>query len=650
MAFVQLSNISVSFGEKEILSKVTLTISSSSRTALSGSNGSGKTSLLKIIAGLTKPDSGTVTVDKGTRLGYLPQEGLTHRGISLKKAVDNAFDYLHKIVTEMDFTAEEMQHTKDRKKLQKLIERNHELQEKLLKQNYYNRDEKITQVLIGLGFKKDDFNKQCDEFSGGWQMRIALAKALLSNPDILLLDEPTNYLDLEARTWLEKFLKDFKGGVLVVSHDRYFLDVTVDEVIELFNGKLKRYRGNYSAYEKTRAAELESLEEQYRKQQEERAKHEDFINRFRYNASKASLVQSRMKILEKIVPVEIPENLKKMHFKFPDPPHSGKQVLTISNLSKSYGNHTVFTHFSLPISRGEKIVIAGANGAGKTTLLKILSGNDTDYTGKVLLGTGVRIGYFSQDLLRFHDKSHTILQELEETAPTHLIPHLRSMLGAFLFRGDDIYKSLTVLSGGEKSRLALLQLLLFPVNLLILDEPTNHLDIHSKDILLDALRAYTGTLVFVSHDRYFIENIATRVIDLTHEGPVDYQGDYTYFLWKKNNGQTAETDNNALNHAAPPQKEARVSAGRKKHHEHKQTKNLINRLRREEELLLETLETLENQYRALEEDLARPENYSHREKAQELKQQMDKNLTRQEETNMRWEEIDNELKKLEKNE
>ncbi len=648
MAFVQLSHISVAFGNRDILSDVTLNLNTRSRTALSGSNGSGKSTLMKIIAGLINPDNGTVTYQRNTRIGYLPQDGLTYEGKTLFEESDTAFNYLHSVVDEMEKTAEKMQKSSEGdSKTDQLIELHHELQEILLAGNYYNRKEQIQQVLNGLGFKQTDLEKNCNEFSGGWQMRIALAKVLLSRPDILLLDEPTNYLDLEARNWLEKFLKDFKGGVLIVSHDRYFLDITVNEVIELFNSKLKRYKGNYSSYEKTRRTELETLTDQYKRQQEEIAKHEDFINRFRSNASKATLVQSRIKYLEKLTLIEIPENLKKIHFKFPDPPHCGKQVLQIQNLSKAYGEQRIFNNFSIDFTRGEKVVISGVNGAGKTTLLRILAGEDTSYSGEIRLGTGVELGYFSQDTNRFQNKTHSVLKELESTAPTHLIPHLRSMLGAFLFRNDDIYKSLSVLSGGEKSRLALLELLLFPVNLLILDEPTNHLDMHSKDILLDALKAYSGTLIFVSHDRYFIENLATRVIDLSIDGPKDYPGDYSYFLWKKenhisNNDTNIRTVNNTGDNKSLPE-------GKQSHLEHKQIKNRLGRLKKEEENLLETLENLEREYKKIEKSLADPENYSNGTRAKELKFLLDENLAKQEEINLRWEETDNEIKRLEKN-
>lgn len=648
MAFVQLSHISVAFGNRDILSDVTLNLNTRSRTALSGSNGSGKSTLMKIIAGLINPDNGTVTYQRNTRIGYLPQDGLTYEGKTLFEESDTSFNYLHSVVDEMEKTAEKMQKSSEGdSKTDQLIELHHELQEILLAGNYYNRKEQIQQVLNGLGFRQTDLEKNCNEFSGGWQMRIALAKVLLSRPDILLLDEPTNYLDLEARNWLEKFLKDFKGGVLIVSHDRYFLDITVNEVIELFNSKLKRYKGNYSSYEKTRRTELETLTDQYKRQQEEIAKHEDFINRFRSNASKATLVQSRIKYLEKLTLIEIPENLKKIHFKFPDPPHCGKQVLQIQNLSKAYGEQRIFNNFSIDFTRGEKVVISGVNGAGKTTLLRILAGEDTSYSGEIKLGTGVELGYFSQDTNRFQNKTHSVLEELESTAPTHLIPHLRSMLGAFLFRNDDIYKSLSVLSGGEKSRLALLELLLFPVNLLILDEPTNHLDMHSKDILLDALKAYSGTLIFVSHDRYFIENLATRVIDLSIDGPKDYPGDYSYFLWKKenhisNNDTNIRTVNNTGDNKSLPE-------GKQSHLEHKQIKNRLGRLKKEEENLLETLENLEREYKKIEKSLADPENYSNGTRAKELKFLLDENLAKQEEINLRWEETDNEIKRLEKN-
>jgi ATP-binding cassette subfamily F protein 3 len=321
-------------------------------------------------------------------------------------------------------------------------------------------------------------------------MRIALAKVLLESPDILLLDEPTNYLDIEARGWLEEWLRNFTGGYLLVSHDRYFLDVTVNEVYELFQGNLKRYAGNYSAYEKVRETELETLMNSYKAQQEEIAKAEDLIRRFRYKPTKAAMVQERIKRLEKMERIEIPESMKKITIRFPPPPHSGRIAMTLEQISKSYGERRVISNLDLLLESKEKLVVVGRNGAGKSTLLRILAGVDSDYSGSMSFGAGIAIGYFSQDAAETMTGSQSVLEFMEAEAPLELIPKVRDMLGAFLFRGDDVYKSLSVLSGGEKSRLALLKLLLKPFNLLILDEPTNHLDLSSKDILLETLKSY----------------------------------------------------------------------------------------------------------------------------------------------------------------
>ncbi|HOV40138.1 MAG TPA: ABC-F family ATP-binding cassette domain-containing protein, partial [Spirochaetales bacterium] len=344
----------------------------------------------------------------------------------------------------------------------------HALQEQVERSGFYRREERIYSVLTGLGFSPEDFSRATEEFSGGWQMRIALAKVLLEDPDILLLDEPTNYLDIEARNWLEKYLSTFSGGVLVVSHDKYFLDVTVSEVYEIFNRRITRYTGNYSAYEQRRVVEMESLLKAYREQQEEISRQEEFIRRFRYNASKAALVQSRIKQLEKIPRIEVPETLKKIHFRFPSPPPCGRKVLTVEALSKSYGDLQVFENLSFVLERGEKLAVVGHNGAGKSTLLRILAGKDTPTAGEVQWGSGVIRGYFSQEQEETLNPEHSILEEVETECPTSLYPKIRDMLGAFLFRGDEIYKPISVLSGGERNRLSLLKLLLRPANVLIL--------------------------------------------------------------------------------------------------------------------------------------------------------------------------------------
>ena len=415
-----------------------------------------------------------------------------------------------------------------------------ELIQKLDDSGWHRREAMAESVLLGLGFSRSDFDRDTAEFSGGWQMRIALAKALMQGPDILLLDEPTNYLDIEARSWLEQFLQNFKGGFLLVSHDRYFLDVTINEVYELFNGDLKRYPGNFSHYEKVREVELKTLIAAYEQQQEEINKLEDFIRRFGYKATKAAQAQEYMKKLEKMERIEIPESLKKIHFSFPPAPHSGRLVMRLHDITKSYdGAHNVLDKLELTLENGERLVVAGRNGAGKSTLLRIIAGEDSSFTGEVVPGAGVKVGYFSQDNAETIKGKETILDYLEARAPLELIPKLRDMLGAFLFRGDDVYKSLDVLSGGEKSRIALLQLLLSPVNLLVLDEPTNHLDIHSKDVLLQALRGFGGTVIFVSHDRGFIEQLATKVLHLEHGTYKYFVGGYEFYMEQMEKAEAA---------------------------------------------------------------------------------------------------------------
>ena len=528
MAFVQFSKVSLAFGDRDILKEVSVNLQTGTKAALTGANGAGKSTLIKIMAGLSEPDSGERIAQKDARISYLPQSGLVHHGCTLKEEADKAFAWGYELQKEIDAIGDELKTNPPN--ADKLAVHHSELMQRLDDSGWYRREVLAEQVLLGIGFSRDDFTKRTEEFSGGWQMRIALAKCLMCMPDILLLDEPTNYLDIEARDWLEKFLDDFKGGFLLVSHDRYFLDHTVDEVYELFNGELKRYPGNFTHYEQVRKVELESLIAAYEQQQQEIQHLEDFIKRFGYKATKAAQAQDRQKQLDKIVRIEIPENMKKIHFTFPEAPHSGQLVLTLDKVCKNYGGPNVIDNLDLVLEKGERLVVAGRNGAGKSTLLRIIAGVDSNYTGGVKLGAGVSIGYFSQDSAEKITGSETIVERLERECPLELVPKVRDMLGAFLFRGDDVFKSINVLSGGEKSRIALLELLLRPVNLLVLDEPTNHLDMHSKDVLLDALKDFGGTVVFVSHDRGFIEDLSTRVLEL-HPGKYRvFPGDYKYYM------------------------------------------------------------------------------------------------------------------------
>jgi ATP-binding cassette, subfamily F, member 3 len=535
MAFVQFTDVSLAFGARDILSGASLYLAAGTRAALAGPNGAGKSTLMKIAAGLMVPDSGERAATRGARISYLPQTGVVVGAETVHAEAEQAFSYAADLTRRQDEIGRMLEdRTLDPRATERLVEEHHRLGEALEASEYHRREERIDQVLRGLGFGEGDFGRPAGQLSGGWQMRVALAKILLENPDVMLLDEPTNYLDLEARTWLQSFLSSYAGAVLVVSHDRYFLDVTVREVYELFGGRLTRYPGTYSQYEERRSKELDAIFETWERQQEEIRRLDDFIRRFRYKASKAAQVQSRVKMLEKIVPVEIPEGMKRIHFSFPPAPRSGKITVRIEGLEKTYGDRRIIDDFRIEIERGTKMAFAGPNGAGKSTLMRLIAGVDTEYRGSIAFGSGVQAAYFAQDTAETMEGSHSVEKELESVCPDELLPKVRTMLGAFLFRGDDIDKQISVLSGGERSRLALLKMLLHPANLLILDEPTNHLDLTSKDILLEALKSFEGTVLFVSHDRGFIDELADRVLELeSGRSPRLFVGGYEYYLEKK---------------------------------------------------------------------------------------------------------------------
>ena len=538
MGILQVQNIELSFGDRTLLTNVSLTLGEHARAALAGGNGEGKSTLMKIIAGLMPCDSGLVTKTRGMRISYLPQSDIVFKEGSVYQEIEKGFSHFQENI--------DRQH-----EIENLLVSNHtdallielnELQEQLLSSNYYDREQVIYSIAKGLGFTRADMNRPCSEFSGGYQMRIALAKVLCENPDLMMLDEPTNYLDIEARLWLESFLKTYKGSLFLVCHDKGFLDDTVNEVYELFNSRLTRYSGNYTFYENQRRLEIEQLEAAYKKQQAEIEKTEQFIERFRYKATKSKQVQSRIKALDKLEPVVVPSHLKTLSFSFPEPPHSPNDMVIIEHMTKKYGSQVVFNDFDMMVNKGQRLAVTGHNGIGKSTLLRIIAGKDPDFSGVARLGVGVKVGYYAQDTADSLDMEGTVFSQVSAYGTEAAI---RNALGAFLFSGDDIYKKASVLSGGERSRLALLKILLQPASLLILDEPTNHLDINSKDMLLKALKDFKGTIIFVSHDAYFIRAIADRILYLSDSEPEFFNGDYDYFQWKLDERLGIEAENKA---------------------------------------------------------------------------------------------------------
>lgn len=641
MAFIQFSKVSLAFGDRDILKNVSVNLATGTKAALTGANGAGKSTLIKIMAGLVEPDSGERVAQKDARIAYLPQSGLVHSGCTLKEEADKAFDWGYEIQRRADELGEQLKASPANS--DKIALEHSELLAKLEESGWYRREVLAESVLIGLGFERSDFSKRTEEFSGGWQMRIALAKALMCGPDILLLDEPTNYLDIEARNWLEKFLSDFHGGFLLVSHDRYFLDHTINEVYELFGGDLKRYPGNFSHYEEVRKVELDSLIAAYNQQQQEIAHLEEFINRFGYKATKAAQAQERQKMLDKILEnkIEIPESLKKIHFTFPAAPHSGQLVLTLEKICKNYGGPNVVNNLDLVVEKGERLVVAGRNGAGKSTLLRMVAGVDSNFTGNVKYGAGVSVGYFSQDSAEKISGNQTILEYMEERSPLDLIPKMRDMLGAFLFRGDDVFKSINVLSGGEKSRIALLELLLRPVNLLILDEPTNHLDMHSKDVLLEALQGFGGAVIFVSHDRGFIEDLSTKVLELHPGVSREFPGDYKYYMQRledEANGivgdpSAAESPKAAKKIEEPTEQK---SAGKLDYEEKKKMEAERRKLQKEVDRLEAEIASAEEKKTDLENQMGLPEVYSNGEKAKEVQKQIEELAVKLDELNEAW--------------
>jgi ATP-binding cassette subfamily F protein 3 len=524
---LKLTDVVKEFGDRRLFDRISWQVRPGSRTGLCGENGAGKTTLLRMMAGEIEADGGNIKIPRGTTFGYLPQEGLHHQGRSLFQEVRSGLDDLAGIETELrDLEPRMAQDQAD----DELLTRYGELTEMFRLRGGYTMDADTSRILKGLGFSESDFHRPCEEFSGGWQMRIALARLLLKRPTLLLLDEPTNHLDLPARDWLEGYLTTYPFAVILVSHDRWFLESVVDRIVEIWNGCLTEYPGNYSRYEAERDRREAALREAKARQDEEVARVQAFIDRFRYQANKAAQVQSRVKALQKIVPIQIPPSRKKILFRFPDPPSCGEVALALEEVEHGYGALSVLGDVDLVLRKRERVALVGANGAGKSTLMRVLSGAEAPRAGSRTADDRLKIAYFAQDQARTLDPTRTVLESILDAAPLEIVPRTRDILGTFLFHGDDVHKPVSVLSGGEKNRLALAILLLRPANLLLLDEPTNHLDLASKDVLLASLQAYTGTIVFVSHDRHFVDGLATRVLEIGDRKVTSHPGNYADFL------------------------------------------------------------------------------------------------------------------------
>jgi ATP-binding cassette subfamily F protein 3 len=549
---IQLSSAGKRFGPKLLFDNLNWLITPNDKVGLVGGNGTGKSTLLKVLGGIESLDYGSITSAKNTTFGYLPQDGLRLEGRTVFDECMSVFSGLQALELEMGELAHKMGELDPASsEYHQVAERYNTISGHFRVHDGYALDSQVGTVLDGLGFRKEDWRRDTGEFSGGWQMRIALAKLLLSKPNLLLLDEPTNHLDLETRNWLEGFLLQYPFAYVLISHDRYFLDVTVDRIIEIWNKGVHFYSGNYEKYLQQKQERRDQLVAAYKNQRERIEQLEAFINRFRYQATKAKQVQSRIKELEKIERIEIPNDEKTIHFSFPQPNPSGRTVVECSDVAKSYGLKEVFRDVNFTIQRGDRIALVGVNGAGKSTLIKLLAGTEPLSAGTLKLGHNVEPDYFAQDQYKELDPASRMLDDLSDVAPQKTMTELRGLLGCFLFSEDDVFKPIGVLSGGERNRYALARMLLHPSNFLLLDEPTNHLDMRAKDVLLESLEKYNGTVVFVSHDRYFIDKLATRVFEIG-DGRVEvFPGNYEDYQWRKQRAAGGEDVTDAGSKHAP---------------------------------------------------------------------------------------------------
>lgn len=626
---LQVHNLKKSFGDEDVLRDVSFEVSPGQRVGLVGANGVGKSTVLKVILGTLEPDSGQVRLAPHTSVAYLPQDACVTSEATLHEEMLSVFQKV--LENERQQRALERQLSQmsaDDPALSTLIESHARLQEEFDLLGGYEVEARIGKVLYGLGFQRDDYDKACHHFSGGWQMRIALAKLLLQTPDLLLLDEPTNHLDLPAIAWLENHLREYRGTLIVVSHDRFFLDRVTQRTVELENGATRDWPGNYSHYVAAKSSLVEQQKSAYERQQVYLRRQQAFVDRFRASARRSSQAKSREKMLSKVERVELVRTRRGIHFRFPRCRASGREVISVQGVAKAFGDHLVFADCNLTVERGDRLALVGENGAGKTTLLRLLAGEERADRGTIRFGHNVLVNYYTQHQADSLSEDATVLDEVYESAPPDwTVGDVRDLLGAFLFTGDAVFKRIGVLSGGERSRVALAKMLLRPANLLLLDEPTNHLDIPAREMLETALQDYDGTVVVVSHDRYFISKIANRIVELADEKMTVYDGDYAYYSEAKERAATQAEGEAGARRAHSQQVAARPSPSRQP-----SPRKLLEAL--ESEIVVG-----EEKVRRLEQEMADPGLYTDGERARRTVAEYNAEKARLAELNSQWEEL-----------
>lgn len=634
---ISINKVSVLFGSFTLFSDVSFVISGKERIALTGKNGAGKSTLLKLIAGLETPTSGTVDKAKGLRLGYLPQVMQHVDGRTVYEECETVFAHIRTLQDEVDTLLKEMSERTDydTPEYTELIERYSLRSDELSMMSSGSYHAQIERTLLGLGFEREDFARQTSTFSGGWRMRIELAKILLQKPDVLLLDEPTNHLDIESIRWLERFINQGSSAMLLISHDRAFMDATTNRTIEIELGRIHDYKTNYSHYVTLREERLEQQRRAYENQQKSIQETEDFIERFRYKATKAVQVQSRIKQLDKIERIELDEiDRKSMHFRFIPATHSGAYPVVAENLRKDYGKHTVFSDVNMTIKRGEKVAFVGKNGSGKSTMIKCIMGEVQDYDGNLTLGHQVEVGYFAQTQSQELNNKLTVFETIDQVAEGEIRTKINDLLGAFMFGGEASEKKVSVLSGGERGRLAIIKLLLKPANLLILDEPTNHLDIRSKEVLKEAIARFDGTVILVSHDREFLDGLVSRIYEFKRGRVTEHMGGIYDWLHKR------DVEDEELSNPRATSAQAVMSstsnAGAVDYAQQKEESKKRRALERELKACEERSEAIDIELRSIEERLVS-------EQTDELFKQYQALKTEQDTVMARWEEIAMEL-------